>query len=158
MKLSDLPPKTGLEIPIRRTSSSGRRAWEHPQYTCSSRGCPTGNTSIRLADPIIDAALSALLGTAEVLERLVAESLRAAQDRAKAAPAEVTRKLTDLANQRRRLIDAHVAGVVDLRETERRAAAIDSEIATLERLAARADDSIEIDDEVLDALVDVFSS
>lgn len=141
-----------------RTTSAGNPSWERPQYYCPTRGCPTGNISIRLADPAIDRALATRLGTPEVLERLVAETLREVAGRASEAPAEVTRRLTELSNKRRRLIDAHVAGLVDLRDTQKRAAAVDSERASLEALAARQTEAIELDEGVLEALVAVFSS
>lgn len=141
-----------------RTTSAQRPSWEQPQYICPTKGCSTGTISIRLADTKIDEALSHRLGSAEVLERLVAESLREVQSRASEAPAELARRLVELENQRRRLIDAHVAGLVDLRETQKRAAAIDGERASLEALAARQGEEIELDDDVLAALVDVFAS
>lgn len=141
-----------------RTTSAQRQSWERPQYNCPTKGCTTGTISIRFADARIDEALAHRLGSAEVLERLVAESLRETESRASEAPSEIARRMVELENQRRRLIDAHVAGLVDLRETQKRAEAIDGERAALEALAARQGEDIEIDDQVLAALVDVFAS
>lgn len=141
-----------------RTTSAQRPSWEHPQYNCPTKGCSTGSISIRLADPKIDEELSSRMGSAEVLERLVAETLREAESRASEAPAEISRRLVELENQRRRLIDAHVAGLVDLRETQKRAEAIDAERASLEAIAARHSEDLELDEGVLAALVDVFAS
>lgn len=141
-----------------RTTSAQRPSWEQPKYNCPTKGCSTGTISIRLADAKIDAELAQRLGSAEVLERLVSESLQEVESRAAEAPADVTRRMAELDNQRRRLIDAHVAGLVDLRETQKRASAIDGERASLEALAARQSEEIELDEAVLGALVDVFSS
>ena len=130
-------------------------------YCCGNaryNHCPTGRTSIRIADPQIDAALEQRLGDIDTLRRLIEKSAEEARSRAEVPPAEITRKLTQRHNQKERVKDAYDEGLYDLVELRKRLGKLDGEIALLESLLAEQEEPSSIDSEFVTGLVDVFSS
>ena len=133
----------------------------YPGYVCGNarvRKCRTGQTSVGLADPQIDAALDTRLGDIDTLRRLIERSVEEAQKRAQAPPGELARKLSHLHNQRERVKDAYEEGIYDLRDLQKRLAKIDGEVSVLEGLLEHEEEPIAVDPELVAELVDVFSS
>jgi len=131
-------------------------------YLCGSvrtRGCTTGQTSIRVADPQIGGAMELILGDRDNLTRLIEKSAeRLDENRIGPAPRDVQRTITTLENKRRRAKDAYMAGVFDLSELEKRTIDLNGELTSLQRLVDRQEQPIQISAESVSALVEVFSS
>ena len=129
-------------------------------YCCGSarsKGCETGQTSVRLAEPQIDAALEARLGSEPILRQLIEKSadtniLKAAR------PAAVARRINELHNQCERAKDAYEEGLYDLAELGKRLAKLKAQIRGLESALELAGAEIEISPRLVVDLVDVFSS
>ncbi len=146
-------------------AACGGNVWVQPDfngyrgYFCGNtrtKGCATGQTSARLAEPQIDAALEEKLGSVEVLRSILERSAEEARDAARPKPKEATRRLTELANMKERAKDAYEAGAYELPELQKRLAKIDGEATLLEELISREDDGIALDARLVQELVDVF--
>jgi DNA invertase Pin-like site-specific DNA recombinase len=129
-------------------------------YCCGSsrtRGCGTGQTSIRLAEPQIDAALEQRLGSEPTLRMLIEKSAEK-NVQAAARPAAVARRINELHNQSERAKDAYEAGLYDLAELGKRIAKLQSQIRGLEEALELAGAEIEVNPRLVSDLVDVFAS
>jgi DNA invertase Pin-like site-specific DNA recombinase len=129
-------------------------------YCCGSsrtRGCETGQTSIRLAEPQIDAALEERLGSEPTLRTLIEKSAER-NVQAGARPAAVARRINELHNQSERVKDAYDAGLYDLAELGKRLAKLQAQIRGLEGALELAGAEIEINPKLVSELVDVFGS
>jgi DNA invertase Pin-like site-specific DNA recombinase len=129
-------------------------------YYCGSsrtKGCETGQTSIRLAEPQIDAALEQRLGSEPTLRMLIEKS---AEENVQAAarPAAVARRINELHNQSERVKDAYEAGLYDLPELGKRLTKLQTEIRGLEGALELAGAEIEVNPKLVSDLVDVFAS
>jgi len=145
----------------RRVTSSGATSVQAAAYTCPgtpSKKCRTGFNSHRLADPRIDSALEARLGSRGTLRRLIDESLAEAETVAKADCGAMTRRLTELENSKTRAKDAYMEGAFDLPELKKRLALLDAEIAAVQQLQESQEEPIEVSPAIVRDLVDVFSS
>jgi DNA invertase Pin-like site-specific DNA recombinase len=129
-------------------------------YCCGSKRskrCDTGQTSVRLAEPQIDAALEQRLGSEETLRRLVERSTDESVLKA-ARPASVARRINELHNQCERAKDAYEQGLYDVNELGKRLAKLKAQISGLEEALQLAGARIDIDADLVARLVDVFSS
>ncbi len=120
--------------------------------------CKTGQISIRLGDPQIDATMERMLGSEETLRRLIDASYEEAERRAELDPRSIDRKITDLENRRERCMDAYESGEYELPQLSKRLAAIKGEVATLREFQEHAEEPIEMDSEVISKVADVFGS
>ncbi|MCP5059753.1 MAG: hypothetical protein GY937_23870 [bacterium] len=131
--------------------------WSYRCYHSARKACDFGQISRTKIDEAANAALERVLGDLDTLCHLIEESRREEDQTATTRPREAARRIAELQNRRRRVVDAFEATVIDLRELRRRTEAIDAEIRSLEALTI-ASDAIEIDSDAVAALVDVFSS
>ena len=146
-------------------ATCGANIWVQPDsngyrgYFCGAsrtKGCTTGQTSNRIAEPQIDAQLEEALGSVEVLRSILERSAEEARDAARPKPSEATRRLSELANQRERVKDAYEKGVYELPELRKRLDKIDGESSLLEELISREDDGIRLDAKLVRELAGVF--
>lgn len=120
--------------------------------------CPEGvDVSVALADPAIDEALEARLGSLETLRALVARA--AEETRARRGPgSDAGRRLATLHNRRARVLDGFEGGLYSREEAAKRLAGIDGEIGALEDLLGREEpEAIAIDAATLRRVVRVFA-
>lgn len=130
----------------------------YARYLCAharDRGCPTGSTSARLADPRIDAALEARLGDADTLTRLLDAALEAGPRSPSAASLEADR--ARLANRRAARLRQHEMGAIDDRELGKALATLDAEALALLAAQDRSGREIVVDAEVVEAVVSAFA-
>ena len=122
-------------------------------YICPSKGCKTGSTSERLADPIIGSALELRLGDRQTLERLIHESGIEAERRASASTKTLQVKLNELSGRRARIHDGYEKGLYEL---DKKLGQLGDQRAELEALMATEDRPPEVSPDLIKALVDVF--
>jgi len=148
----------GAPLSSRRETRTKRTAWS---YVCarSYRGdCDTfGQLSGQVVDEYLHAALERVLGDVDTLTRIVDEALRAERETATQQPREVERRLAELDNQRRRLMDAYQTGDIELPDLRKRATGIDNEREAL-RTLQMGHEGVQFDESAAESLVDVFSS
>jgi hypothetical protein len=107
--------------------------------------CETGQTSTRIADPQLDAALEQMLGSEETLLRLIEASYESAEREAGLDPRSITRRITVLQNRRPRIMDAYERGDYELPELRKRLGGIDAEIQKLRDFQDSAPEPIELE-------------
>ena len=146
----------------------GSDLWVHPPhprggyaaYQCGGfrkKLCAQPQVTVRGADPAIDLALEARLGSEATLRRLL-DTAAEETARRRAPTTDATRRLTELHNRRTRIQDGYERGLYSATEASKRIASIESEIASLTELLGRDTGPIELDPDVVDGLVDVFAS
>jgi DNA invertase Pin-like site-specific DNA recombinase len=123
-----------------------------------SARCETGQTSVRLADSQLDAALGRMLGSEETLNGLIEASYENAEKEVGLDPRSIARKITELENRRSRAMDAYEKGAYELPELTKRLAAIDGELGSLRELQERSSEAIELDPDLLAQVIEVFGS
>ena len=132
-----------------------------PSYLCGARRagtCQGRSISARLADPVIDGALAAALGSGEALGRLLAPALEGAADRERRAARESGRRLAELDNRRRRVQEGYETGIYRPSEAAKRLADMGGETAVL-RSALESPGGADLPPVALVARVeDVFAS
>jgi len=144
----------------RSSRTSKDRFFRLSAYRCYGSGrktCDFGQLSREKADFAAGIALERVLGDLDTLCHLIEESRRQEARTASARPREAARRIAELQNRRKRMLDAFEAGVIELADLRKRTEAIDGELRSLEALTAAAQE-VEIDSEAVTALVDVFSS
>ena len=129
----------------------------YSSYHCDRRytTCQGKYVSIRSADSQLHVDLERILGDPRSLEQLLNQALREQKQQAAPSATELGRRITLLENKRARGRDAYEAGVYDLRELQKREAALDEARTSIEALMV-ADDIWEPTDELVDELVQVF--
>jgi hypothetical protein len=120
--------------------------------------CETGQTSTRIADPQLDAALEQMLGSEETLLRLIEASYESAEREAGLDPRSITRRITELQNRRPRIMDAYERGDYELPELRKRLGGIDAEIQKLRDFQDSAPEPIELEPGVVVQVAEVFAS
>jgi len=133
----------------------------YSSYSCANtrhRKCSSGQISIRLADPQLDERLEYMLGSPEILRRLIEASAEESAKRAEAPPAETAKRITELRNQETRVKDAYVEGAFELPDLTKRIDAIRGEVSLLEDLLEREPAQVTVGEDVVAALVEVFCS
>lgn len=135
------------------------RGW--PSYVCGggrrAGTCRARSISSRLADPVIDGALAAALGSVDALAALLAPAIEGAGERERRAAREAGRRLAELDNRRRRVQEGYEAGLYRGSEAAKRLADIDGETAVLrEVLESRRSDDLP-PAEVVARVVEVFA-
>lgn len=131
------------------------------RYLCAharDRHCPTGSISARLADPMIDAALGARLGSEETLRRLVAQAAAEGERRGASPAAELGRRIVQLDNRRVRILRQHELGEIDEAELRKRLDGIAAERSAVELAMAAPAEEIVVDAGLLVTLADLFGS
>ncbi len=129
-------------------------------YICGNRPhkkCNASQISTRLADPQIDTALERMLGSPEMLERLLDAAREGGERRAASQAGETQRKLAELENRRVRVKDAYEAGVYDVRELQKKVGNLDGEISVLRGLMERETVDLELDPAIQRQVIDIFS-
>jgi DNA invertase Pin-like site-specific DNA recombinase len=130
----------------------------YARYLCAharDRRCPTGSTSARLADPMLDNALEARLGTEAVLLQLLDAALEAEPKGPSAASLEADR--ARLENRRAARLRQHEMGAIDDRELRKTLVSLDAEAAALRAAQDRSGREIVVDPESVSAVVRAFA-
>lgn len=112
---------------------------------------------MRAADPIIDQALEARLGSEATLRQLL-EKAAEETARRRAPTTDAARRLTELHNRRARIQDGFERGLYTASEAAKRIASVEGDIAAITELLGRDSGPISIDPDVLHQLVEVFAS
>lgn len=130
----------------------------YARYLCAharDRACPTGSTSARLADPLLDAVLAARLGTREAVAAVIEAALEQGPPvRLAGIEAERAR----LANRRAARLRQHELGAIDDRELGKALASIDADAEALAAAQDRAGREIVVDADAVAAVARAFAS
>jgi len=131
-------------------------------YQCGRGGrgrCEArSQTSVRIADPQLDRQVEALLGDLDTLRMLLDAATRERARDASVASRDLSRRASQLANRRERLIDAYEAGSLALPELQKRIGQIDAERAAVEAAMGAPETPDPVPDEVLADIVEVFAA